>query len=197
MFLLSILFGRLPGFDFKTIGFLPIDAFTQETITYQNEITENPIEFGGVVSDHIYAKPTGLRVTGVVRGGRRGLAYQLLVAMHQSRIPLFVVSGLQTFTNMAIKELIFPREVETADSLQFTAEFRQLRFAFAASAAASTSTPSATGGAANTAAPTANAGRAQAAPASPANAAAAQGTAANTGAAPSGSFLSRATGVGQ
>ncbi len=194
MFLLSILFGRLPGFDFKTIGFLPIDAFTQETITYSNEITENPIETGGVISDHIYAKPVGLRVTGVVQGGRRGLAYQLLVAMHNSRIPLFVVSGLQTFTNMAIKELTFPREVKDASSLQFTAEFRQLRFAVSSSAP---SIASSSGGAANTAAPTANAGRGQATPASPASASAAQGTAASTGAAPRGSFLSRATGVGQ
>lgn len=188
MFLLSILFGRLPGFTFKTIGFLPIDAFTQETITYQNEVTENPIELGGVVSDHIFAKPVGLRVTGVVRGGRRGFAYQLLVAMQQSRVPLFVISGLQTFTNMALVELTFPREVQTADSLQFTAEFRQLRFAFSTSAPSS---PSASGGASNTAAGTTSAGRGQAAPASPASASAATGTAANTGAAPQGSFLSR------
>ena len=189
MFLLSILFGRLPGFNFKTIGFLPIDAFTQETITYSNEVTENPIETGGVVSDHIYAKPIGLRVTGVISSGRRGLAYQLLVAMHQSRIPLFVVTGLQTFTNMALVELTFPRDVDTADSLHFSAEFRELRFAFSTSAP---SIASAGGGAANTAAPTTNAGRGQAAPASPAAASGASATAASTGAAPQGSLLSRA-----
>lgn len=188
MFLLSILFGRLPGFNFKTIGFLPIDVFTQETITYQNEVTENPVETGGVVSDHIFAKPIGLRVTGVIASGRRGLAYQLLVAMHQSRIPLFVVTGLQTFTNMALVELTFPRDVNTADSLHFTAEFKQIRFAFSTSAP---SIASAGGGASDTAAGASNVGRAQAAPASPAAASGASATAASTGAAPQGSFLSR------
>lgn len=188
MSLFSILFGRLPGFGFKTVGFLPVDVFTQETITYQNEVTENPIETGGLISDHIYAKPTGLRVTGIVAGGRRGLAYQLLVAMQQNRSPLFIVTGLQTFTNMALVELTFPREVNTAHSLHFTAEFRQLTFAVSTSAP---SIASASGGASDTAAGTTNAGRAQAQPASPAGATAASATAANTAAAPQGSFLSR------
>lgn len=190
MALFSILFGRLPGFSQKTIGFMPIDVFTQETITYSSEVTENPIEFGGFVSDHVFNKPTGLRVTGTVRGSRRGFAYQLLVAMHQSRIPLFIVSGLQTFTNMAMIELSIPRDWRNAHSLEFTAEFRELRFAFASTAPAATS---AGGGAADTAGGTTNAGQAQAQPASPRSSAAADSTEAATGGAPSGggSILSR------
>ena len=191
MALLSILFGRIPGASFKMIGFLPVDVFTQETITYSSEVTENPIELGGFVADHVFNKPTGLRVTGTVRGQRRGFGYQLLVAMHQSRIPLFIVSGLQTFTNMAMVELSIPRDVRNASALEFTAEFRQLRFAFASTAPAINS---AGGGASDTAGSTTNAGQTQAAPASSRSAAGAASAASGTGGPPGGggSLLSRA-----
>jgi hypothetical protein len=190
MSLLSILFGRLPGISLKTINLLPVDAFVQETITYSAEVTENPIETGGIVSDHLYTRPTELRVQGVVDGVKRDFAYQTLVSMHEARAPLFISTGLQTFDNMALVELLVPRVAETADSLQFTAIFKELRFVSAATTQ-SEGAPSQSGGAADSAAPTARAGRVQPTPAAPANASAAASTAANTGAAPQGSFLSR------
>jgi hypothetical protein len=126
----------------------------------------------------------------VVDGVKRDFAYQMLVSMHENRAPLFISTGLQTFSDMALVELVVPRVAETADSLQFTATFKELRFVSAATAQ-SEGAPSQAGGAADSAAPTSRAGRVQPAPAAPANASAAASTAANTGAAPQGSFLSR------
>ena len=196
MALLNILFGRVPGFSFKTIGLLQVDAFTREVITFKSDVTENPIETGAIITDHVVNRPTGLRVNGTVRYQNRALAYNLLVSLHQRRQPVFVVTGLQTFLNMAITELTFPREVDSANSLEFTCEFRQLTFVSGATAPAgeagqSPATPSASGGAADTASPTGSAGRGQTAPASAPVAASAESVATDSGGAPQGSLLSR------
>jgi hypothetical protein len=189
MALLSLVFGRLPGLGFKTIGFLPVDVFTEETITFSSEVTENPIETGAVITDHLFNKPTGLRITGTARGSRRGLSYQILQTLHELRQPIFIATGLQTFTNMALTELVIPRTWRNASALEFTAEFRQLRFVVAATAPATSQAPAA-GGASDTSSGATNAGKTQAAPASPAASAGAASTTEATGG-PGGSFLSR------
>lgn len=188
MALFSILFGRLPGLSLKTIGFLPVDVFTEERITYSSEVTENPIETGGVITDHLYNKPTGLRITGTVRSELRGVAYQLLVAMHRMRAPLFVVTGLETFRNMAMVELSIPRDWRNASALEFTAEFRELIFVTSATAPATTRAGQ---GAQDTAAGRTEAGKATSRAADPAGASGAAATAEATGGAPTGSLLSR------
>lgn len=190
MALLSLIFGRLPGLGFKTIGFLPVDVFTEETVTFSSEVTENPIETGGVITDHLFNKPTGLRIVGTCRSEQRGVAYQILQTLHEMREPIFIATGLQTFTNMALVELSIPRTWRNAASLEFTAEFKQLRFVTAATAPATSSAPAA-GGARDTASGVTNAGKTQAAPASPSGAAGAQATTEATGGAPTGSLLSR------
>lgn len=163
MAIFSILFGRVPGLTQKTIGFLPVDVFTQEVITFDSEVTEHPIETGGVVSDHIYNRPTGLRVRGTVRSALRSVAFQVLQTLHEQRQPVFVVTGLQTFPQMAITSLILPRDWRNASALEFSAEFRELEFVQSATAPAPTS---ADASAADTAATTNNAGQTQAGAAS-------------------------------
>lgn len=162
MALLSIIFGRLPGLQQKTISLLPVDVFTQETITFSSDVTDHPVEDGGVVTDHIFNRPVGLRVTGAVRSAMRGLAYNVLQTLHDRREPVFVVTGLQTFRRMAIVTLDIPREARTADSFQFTAEFKQITFAQSQVTDAPTQES-----AADTAAPTSAAGNKAAAPATP------------------------------
>ncbi|MBT8411290.1 MAG: hypothetical protein KJP02_05775 [Octadecabacter sp.] len=193
MALLSIVFGRLPGLSQKAIGFLPVDVFTEETVTLTSEVTSHPVETGSLITDHIKTDPIGLRVRGVVRGSNRSIGYNILQTLHQMRQPVFVVTGLQTFTNMAITRLEIPREVRTADSLQFTAEFKKITFA-----TTQTSQAEAGGGAEDTATGTSAAGSGTTTPATPAQAASVDSTIDATGgpapASTSGSLLSRAFG---
>lgn len=182
MALLSIIFGRLPGLQQKTISLLPVDVFTQETITFQSNVTDHPVEDGGVVTDHIFNRPVGLRVTGAVRSGLRGLAYNVLQTLHERREPVFVVTGLQTFRRMAIVTLDIPREAATADSFQFTAEFKQITFA----QSQVTEAP-AQDSAADTAAPTNAAGNKTPTPATDTSTKAAQAAVEGTAGPPAGS----------
>ncbi len=193
MALLSILFGRLPGLSIKVIGILPIDAFTQETITLSSEVTDHPVETGGVVTDHIKNNPVGLRVTGVVRASRRGLAFNILTALHERRAPVAVVTGLQTFQRMAITHLEIPREARTASSFQFTAEFKQITFV-----ESEISDAPAQDNAADTASSTKSTGNKTTVPASPDSASAASEAQDATGGPPEGSrgsILSQLFGV--
>lgn len=187
MAIFSILFGRLPGLTQKTIGFLPVDVFTQETIFFENEVTEHPIETGGVITDHIYNRPIGLRVSGTVKSQNRSLGFEILQTLFKQRQPIFVVTGLQTFPQMAITDLIIPRDWETASSLQFFASFKQLEFVSSAVGVGSSpgiSNPASS--VSNTAATTTNAGQVQTTTASPTSVAGASGVEAATGGAPSG-----------
>lgn len=192
MALLSILFGRLPGLTQKTISILPVDVFTQEVITLTSEVTDHPVESGGVVTDHIFNQPTQLRVTGAVRAQLRGLAYNVLTTLHERRQPVFVVTGLQTFRQMAIVSLDIPREARTASSFQFSAEFKQLTFV----SSQVTEAP-AQASASNTAAPTNAAGNNTTRASPPASVTAAADTQAATSGPQSGSrgsLLSQAFG---
>ena len=190
MALLSLVFGRLPGLGFKTIGFLPVDVFTEETITFSSEVTENPIETGGLITDHLFNKPIGLRIVGTCRGEQRGVAFQTLQTLHEQRLPIFIATGLRTFTDMALVELSIPRTWRNAASLEFTAEFKQLRFVTSATAPGTSAAPAGLG-ARDTSSGATNAGKTQAAPASASGASAAQATTEATGGAPTGSLLSR------
>lgn len=182
MALLSIIFGRLPGLSQKTISLLPVDVFTQETITFSNDVTDHPVEDGSVITDHIFNRPLGLRVSGAVRSDLRGLAYNVLQTLHERREPVFVVTGLQTFRRMAIVTLEIPREARTADSFQFSAEFRQITVV----ASQVTEAP-AQESAADTAAPTNAAGNRAGIPATPEAAAGAEAAQESTGGPPTGS----------
>lgn len=196
MALLSILFGRLPGLSQKIVGVLPVDVFTQETITFGSEVTDHPVETGSLITDHIKNDPIGLRVSGTVRSDLRSLAYNLLQLLHERREPIFVVTGLQTFTNMAITRLEVPREVRTADSFVFNAEFKKITFV-----TSQVSEAPAGNGAEDTASPTSSAGSQTPAPASPSSASSASATSEATGGGPppgsrtSGSFLSQLSGA--
>ena len=190
MALLSIIFGRLPGLTQKTISVLPVDVFTQETITLSSNVTDHPIESGGLVTDHIFNLPAGLRVTGAVRAQLRSFGFNVLQTLHERREPIFVVTGLQTFRRMAITSLEFPREVRTADSLQFSAEFKQITFAESQVTAAP-----AQDNAADTAAPTNAAGNRSATPASPSASEAADATTGAAGGPQDGSRGSVLSGI--
>ena len=130
---LNLLFGnRARG---KSIGNIEIDAFIEENIEYANTVTEYPVETGQEITDHIFNRPTQLRVRGVIPTNtgfpigqsRRQEVYEALKKLHENREPVTVVSGLEAFPRMALVSLAIPRTQENAAGLEFDAEFRQIR----------------------------------------------------------------------
>lgn len=157
--LLSV--GRDLFIDNKTrIGDLVIDATHSEAINYSNEITDHPIGSGASVSDHIYAKPTILKLEGSIIDSAidivgtsqnilnlfdgnlltnisnkiQGLstkertAYEVLKALNTNKQPVTVVTALDSFENMAIESLTFPRDEDTNARLLFQITLKQITY---------------------------------------------------------------------
>lgn len=130
---LNILFGDRGRA--KSIGNIEIDAFIEEDIEYGNTVTEYPVETGQDVTDHVFNRPTQLRVRGVIPTNtaepviqsRRQDVYEALKKLHRDREPVTVVSGLEAFPRMALVSFFIPRTQSTAAGLEFDAEFKQIR----------------------------------------------------------------------
>lgn len=152
--------GNDPVANNKTrIGDLVIDATHSQSINYGNEITDHPIGSGSSVSDHIYARPTTLKLEGSIiddaidivgtsqnilnlfdgnpfnnfsavnqLSTKERTAYEILKTLNANKQTLTVVTQLDSFTNMAIESLTFPKDEETGVRLLFQITLKQITY---------------------------------------------------------------------
>lgn len=136
---LSILFTPTPGRR-VSIGAITLDATVQEAHAYSATVTDHPIEDGGFVTDHVYFNPRTVSVEGEITnspvvflnflGGlsdRRIEALDQLIELHQTRDVVTLVTGLKIYNDMVLESFNVPRNQNTGQRLQFTAEFKEVR----------------------------------------------------------------------
>ena len=118
----------------KQIQDLQIDIVSSEVIELPSETTDNPIESGSEVTDHIINKPIMLRMICQIGGStllnfadRKLEGYEALKKLRDDRQPVTVVSGLETFSNMLINNISIDRNLQNASVLQFSIEFKQAK----------------------------------------------------------------------
>lgn len=118
----------------KQIQDLQIDIVSSEVIELQSETTDNPIESGSEVADHIINKPIMLRMVCQIGGStllnftdRKLEGYEALKKLRDDKLPVTVVSGLETFSNMLINNISIDRNLQNASVLQFQIEFKQAK----------------------------------------------------------------------
>jgi hypothetical protein len=124
-----------------TIDGYIIDVAVREDHSFDNEVTEHPVEVGSDIVDHVRAKPIMLTLEGIVSdtpiGGVADLrsettlpsreAFERLLAIRNARLPVTISTSLRVYTDMVLEALSTPREAKTGDALVFTARFRQVR----------------------------------------------------------------------
>ena len=127
------LFSSFVGVN-KAIQDLQIDIVSSETIELPSETTDNPIESGSEVTDHIINKPVLLRMVCQIGGSnltnwtdRKLEGYEALKKLRDDKQPVTVVSGLETFSNMLINNILIDRNLQNASVLQFQIEFKQAK----------------------------------------------------------------------
>lgn len=127
------LFSSFQGVN-KSIQDLEIDIVSSEVIELPSETTDNPIESGSEVTDHIINKPTTLRMVCQIGGStllnfadRKLEGYEALKKLRDDKLPVTVVSGLETFSNMLINNITIDRNLQNASVLQFQIEFKQAK----------------------------------------------------------------------
>ena len=118
----------------KQIQDLQIDIVSSEVIELPSETTDNPIESGSEVTDHIINKPIILRMVCQIGGStllnfadRKLEGYEALKKLRNDKQPVTVVSGLETFSNMLINNISIDRNLQNASVLQFQIEFKQAK----------------------------------------------------------------------
>ena len=118
----------------KQIQDLEIDIVSSEVIELPSETTDNPIESGSEVTDHIINRPIMLRMVCQIGGStllnfadRKLEGYEALKRLRDDKQPVTVVSGLETFSNMLINNINIDRNLQNASVLQFQIEFKQAK----------------------------------------------------------------------
>lgn len=118
----------------KQIQDLQIDIVSSEVIELPSETTDNPIESGSEVTDHIINRPIMLRMVCQIGGStllnftdRKLEGYEALKKLRDDKQPVTVVSGLETFSNMLINNISIDRNLQNASVLQFQIEFKQAK----------------------------------------------------------------------
>ena len=147
--------GKLSGVLRQTIGGVAgivIDATVSEEHLSEAELTENPVEDGVVVTDHVHLKPAQLTIQGVIsdsplgyavigniqnlvrsvsalfgRSSRSIDAYNDLFNLQKSRQPFTVTTGLKRYKNMIMTSLSVPRTAQTGRAIHFSATMREIR----------------------------------------------------------------------
>ena len=118
----------------KQIQDVEIDIVSSEVIELPSETTDNPIESGSEVTDHIINRPIMLRMICQIGGStllnftdRKLEGYEALKKLRDDKQPVTVVSGLETFSNMLINNISIDRNLQNASVLQFQIEFKQAK----------------------------------------------------------------------
>lgn len=132
---ISVLIGRKTK---SKIATLEIDVTLTENHRYESLVTQNPVENGSDITDHIQLEPVVLNLDGFITNTPIALpedidkyqraddAFQSLLDIRNARTPVDLITGLTVYTNMVLRDLEIPRNRTTGETLRFSATFVQV-----------------------------------------------------------------------
>lgn len=127
---------------------LDLEVMSDEVHEWSNDVTENPVELGSPVADHIQPKADKLTITGWISdapldhsfldsfsgfldnslySARLQTHFELLRALMDARAPLIVYTRFKTYTDMALVSCNISRSTGTGEALPFTLNFMHIR----------------------------------------------------------------------
>lgn len=121
---------------------IELDASVDEQHTFNNRVTQFPVESGATISDHIFVEPDRLSITGFITNtpikavesnlsrtvgtdapSRVDSVFKELLRLRNEKVLLTVVTALNVYSDMAIVSLTVPRNAAIGvDTLRFTAD---------------------------------------------------------------------------
>jgi len=125
---------------------IELDAIISESATAVAEVTENPVEYGADINDHMIIKPMSFTVSGVVSNvnsknisfptdfpasfskttNKSQITWEALLKLQINRTPFTLVQGLKRYSNVVIISLSETQDVDTANGLFFTATLKEI-----------------------------------------------------------------------
>lgn len=130
------------------ISTVELDIIIKESATSTVRITDNPVEYGANMNDHIIVEPMTFSTEGVVSNissntigqvtqlptvfnqdnTKAKEAWETLLELQVNRIPFTLVQGLKEYENIVILSLTENQEKNTANGLFFTASMKEFIF---------------------------------------------------------------------
>lgn len=139
------------GWSATTQSGIVIDATVSEEHMSSCDVSDNPIEGGADVADHVQMKPAQLTIEGVISDTPLGYAiigniqnlvrsittlfgassrsqdaFDAMIELQKSRQPFTVITSLKRYTNMILVELSVPRTAQTGGAIHFRATMREV-----------------------------------------------------------------------
>lgn len=131
-----------------TIAAFQVDALLSETHTFSRQVTDNPVEDGEPVADHIIKNPITLEIQaiitdapikGILESASRALirtfegskytsdCFGALMALYELKSYLTVYTEYKTYENMVIENITIPRDPKDGEALIFNISLKQIR----------------------------------------------------------------------
>lgn len=130
------------------ISTVELDVIISESASASVRVTENPIEYGANVNDHIITEPMTFTTSGIVsnissstigqftrvptvfsRGTSKAKeAWEALLELQADKTPFTLVQGLKEYPNIIILSLSEDQDKDTANGLFFTATMKEIIF---------------------------------------------------------------------
>ena len=128
---------------------LMVDGAISESYSYNNDITDHPVENGSAIQDHIRTKPQEITITGIIsddpisyeamyedirdflkdeNSNRSLLAYTFFKYISTSRAPVTIYTKNEIYVDYYIKSFSENKTKATAHGLKFTATFKEVQF---------------------------------------------------------------------
>lgn len=134
---MAITNANIPSATSDLVAIINADTFEQEFITARPlkvssnssiQYMQNPIETGGVITDHKIDLPDVVSIACIVTGfNYRDLASQVS-SLAKASTQFTVQTKSMTYTNMVIEEFPIEEEPEKFDSITITLNFREIQF---------------------------------------------------------------------
>lgn len=126
--------------DPTKIGQLEVDVMVSSELTYSSDVTENPVEDGFPVHDHVVCQPIKLSMVVTVSPlpvtwyekfgvdvGRIDDAASKLEQIYKERQPITIITNEKTYENMVMTECKISKNKDDGKVLKIPLEFLQIR----------------------------------------------------------------------
>lgn len=110
------------------LGDVELNVVESETPDYSNDITDNPVESGVDVSDHVRPHPPSLSISGTITGDDAGQKVVIL-RQYSNTGQLLRYVGRNIFENVVIERLSTTHDVEVRHGFKFNITLKQVRIA--------------------------------------------------------------------
>lgn len=114
----------LEGAKCGTVRFEPFKGVvTKETVNRQSTITDNPVEGGGNINDHVFKSPLTFQIAGTVADGAAAVA-----ALNRmwTMGDILTYTGRNRISNLVIQNLQTTHDAANMNGFTFTATLKQI-----------------------------------------------------------------------